>query len=108
MEPPRFVRAVEAARVPQGHSLPVDVEGVGYALFHTPEGFFAITNRCPHQGAPLAGCPMIDATRIRCALHGWIFQLDPAKPGGKGDQLDRPATRLVDGWVEIEAPDQDC
>jgi hypothetical protein len=37
----------------------------------------------------------------------WIFQLDPSKPGGKGDQLDRPATRLVDGWVEIEAPDED-
>ena len=49
----------------------------------------------------------MERTRIRCALHGWIFQLDPAKPGGKGDQFDRPATRLVDGWVEIEAPDEE-
>ena len=100
----RFTRCFSADRLPLGASVPVTVDGQVYALFHTPKGFFAISNRCPHQGVPLVGCPVLEDSKVRCTMHGWLFQLDPTEAQGGKDGLARPEVRVEDGFVEIRSP----
>jgi len=47
-----FVRAASLAGLPDGARITVNLDGHVIALFHTPEGIFAVDNRCPHMGFP--------------------------------------------------------
>ncbi|HVV90280.1 MAG TPA: Rieske (2Fe-2S) protein [Solirubrobacterales bacterium] len=63
-------------------------------VVHTEKGWFAIRNRCPHQGAPLCRGPVTgtmlpagpDEFRpamaggvVRCPWHGWEFDLETGR-----------------------------
>ena len=47
-----LVRAASLADLPEGGRMTVNLDGHVIALFHTPEGIFAVDNRCPHMGFP--------------------------------------------------------
>ncbi len=67
---------------------PVRVKLLGeeLVLFRTPDGKLGLVQeRCPHRGASLS-CGMIEEGAIRCAYHGWKFDLD-------GKCVDTPAER---------------
>jgi nitrite reductase/ring-hydroxylating ferredoxin subunit len=68
----------------------VDIKGRDIVVFHVNGGFFALLDRCPHQGAPLdkAACvarltsPEPGVYRrsrvdelLRCPWHGWEFDM---------------------------------
>jgi 5,5'-dehydrodivanillate O-demethylase len=62
--------------------------GEDLALFRTDDGTIGlVADRCPHRGASLA-CGMTDGQGLRCAYHGWKFEVDgrcaetPAEPAG--------------------------
>jgi 3-phenylpropionate/trans-cinnamate dioxygenase ferredoxin subunit len=72
-----------------GHKT-VRVKGREIALFRTQAGYFAILNRCPHEGAPLCHGylgGLVESDRVgefrvsrrgemlRCPWHGWEFDL---------------------------------
>jgi len=44
------------------------------ALFHTPEGFFALDGVCSHQGGPL-GQGELKGCIAACPWHGWQFDV---------------------------------
>lgn len=44
------------------------------ALFHRPEGWFAIKNTCPHADLPLCR-GSVAGTVVTCPGHGWQFEL---------------------------------
>ena len=69
----------------------VKVGGRSIGVFRVGERFYAIRNRCPHQGGPLclghvlgdavADAPgaarvSTDPLRIACPWHGWEYDLD--------------------------------
>ena len=73
-----------------GQSRLVQAEGRDIAVFNTGDGFRAVSNRCPHEGADLCrgriaafvdaerpGAFTVDADRVmvRCPWHGWEFDL---------------------------------
>jgi nitrite reductase/ring-hydroxylating ferredoxin subunit len=79
-----------AAEIPPGSRKLVEVAGRSIGVFNLGGEFFALRNRCPHQGAPLCtgavgGCVTASApgrvefTRdgeiLRCPWHGWEFDL---------------------------------
>ena len=90
-----------AAEVPDGSSRVVSVRGREIAVFNLGGEFFALINRCPHEGAPLAlglrvGLSDSDhpghythcrpGELLRCPWHGWEFDIrtgqswcDPAR-----------------------------
>ena len=70
-----FVEVASAEDIPPGRSFGYQVAGVPIALFNLEGEFIAVENRCPHQGAPLAGSPILSQGRVRCMLHGWLFKL---------------------------------
>lgn len=87
--------------IPIGERKVIEVAGREIGLYNVNGEFFAIRNRCPHQGGPLCsgrvtGFVMAAApgqytyTRrgeiVRCPWHGWEFDIktgqswfDPAK-----------------------------
>src|SRR6202521_1145642 len=76
--------------IPPGQRKIVDVAGRTIGVFNVGGDFFALLNRCPHQGGPLctgntlgflrsAGVGEFIYSRpgevIRCPWHGWEFDL---------------------------------
>ncbi len=77
-----FVRAGSLAQIPEGKSMTVSIDGHVIALFHTPEGIFAVDNRCPHMGFPLDRGTVKDCI-LTCHWHHARFDLHS---GGAFDQ----------------------
>jgi nitrite reductase/ring-hydroxylating ferredoxin subunit len=69
-----FVRAASLASLPVGGRLIVKLDGHVIALFHTPEGIFAVDNRCPHMGFPLDRGTVNDCI-LTCHWHHARFDL---------------------------------
>lgn len=91
----------EVGEIPPGGRKIVEVAGRSIGVFNVGGEFFALRNRCPHQGGPLCQGKLwgvIDATVpgdvrfsregeiLTCAWHGWEFDIrtgqswcDPAK-----------------------------
>lgn len=76
--------------IPPGGNKVVDIDGRDIVVFHVNGEFFALLNRCPHEGAPLdkAACVarltspepgVYHRSRVgeflRCAWHGWEFDM---------------------------------
>jgi nitrite reductase/ring-hydroxylating ferredoxin subunit len=69
-----FVRAASLASLPEGGRMTVNLDGHVIALFRTPEGIFAVDNRCPHMGFPLARGTVNDCI-LTCHWHHARFDL---------------------------------
>ncbi len=73
------------------------------AVFHLPDKFVAIDNRCPHDQGPLCD-GIVKGTTVVCPLHGWNVNLET----GKVSKPDVPAgvrtypVRVKDGLIEID------
>src|ERR1700704_1716383 len=87
--------------IPPGQRKIVDVAGRSVGIFNVAGEFFAVLNRCPHQGGPLCRGETLGFLRsgavgefqysrageiVRCPWHGWEYDLrtgqswfDPAR-----------------------------
>jgi nitrite reductase/ring-hydroxylating ferredoxin subunit len=87
--------------IPLGGNKVVTVDGREIVIFHANGEFFALLNRCPHEGAPLSHAACVAhlsssepgefkrsrvGELLRCAWHGWEFDMrtgqsycDPAR-----------------------------
>jgi 3-phenylpropionate/trans-cinnamate dioxygenase ferredoxin subunit len=85
----RYIVAA-AAEIPPGGRKIVEVAGRSIGIFNLGGEFFALRNRCPHQGGPLcegktfgllyARAPgEVEYSRpgeiLTCAWHGWEFDI---------------------------------
>jgi nitrite reductase/ring-hydroxylating ferredoxin subunit len=85
----RYVVA-KTSEIPSGGNKVVTVEGREIVVFHVNDEFFALLNRCPHEGAPLAKAACVAhlesdepgvfrrsrvGEMLRCAWHGWEFDM---------------------------------
>src|SRR3954466_15075179 len=76
--------------IPPGGNKVVGVEGRDIVIFHVNGEFFALLNRCPHEGAPLAKAACVARLTspepgvylrsrvgelLRCPWHGWEFDM---------------------------------
>jgi 3-phenylpropionate/trans-cinnamate dioxygenase ferredoxin subunit len=106
--------------LPPGSRKLVHLRGRPIAVFNLDGEFFAMVNRCPHQGAGLCegevtglvtadgpGTYRIDRPGeiVRCPWHGWEFDIrtgqswcDPSRIKAKQYPVEvAPGTRLVKG-----------
>jgi 3-phenylpropionate/trans-cinnamate dioxygenase ferredoxin subunit len=78
------------SEIPPGGNKVVTVEGREIVVFNVNGEFFALLNRCPHEGAPLAKAACVAhlnsdepgeykrsrvGEMLRCAWHGWEFDM---------------------------------
>jgi nitrite reductase/ring-hydroxylating ferredoxin subunit len=118
--PQRYVVA-RAGEIAPGDARPATVAGREIAVFNLNGEYFALANRCPHEGGPLCRGKRIslisskrpgtyDVSRpgeiVRCPWHGWEFDirtgrsyLDPEKVRSRA----YPVTVENGGQVVAEA-----
>jgi 3-phenylpropionate/trans-cinnamate dioxygenase ferredoxin subunit len=83
-----------AEEIPLGKSKLVEVAGRQIGVFNVHGEFFAIANRCPHEGASLCKgkiVGLVEASEpgqyrltrggelVRCPWHGWEFDIRTGK-----------------------------
>jgi thiamine pyrophosphate-dependent acetolactate synthase large subunit-like protein/nitrite reductase/ring-hydroxylating ferredoxin subunit len=59
--------------LPNGRVMTVTAGHKGICLTHFEEKYYALENKCPHQGGPL-GEGSIENGMLRCPWHGWDFE----------------------------------
>ena len=102
----KWVRVTPSENIPVREGRCVEVAGRQIAIFHSPEGFLAAENRCPHRGGPLAD-GIVNGTTVVCPLHAWKFDLTSGASTNhpeSGAPLTTFPTRVEDGIVCIEFP----
>jgi nitrite reductase (NADH) small subunit len=91
--------------IPRRGARCVAVPGGRIAVFRTAEdGIYALENRCPHRGGPLAE-GMVHGNAVTCPLHNWVFDLATGQAQGADEGAVRTfAVKLVERRIFI-APD---
>jgi nitrite reductase/ring-hydroxylating ferredoxin subunit len=99
---------IDPARLPAagGRAL-LRLEGHEVLLFNTAQGYRAIADSCPHQGASLS-CGKLDGAVVQCPAHGLRFNLvTGAMPGVPGLAVATYPIDIDQGRVMITLPDLD-
>ena len=78
------------AEIAPGHNKVVTLNGRDIVVFNVKGEFFALLNRCPHQGAPLSYGKLVGLAEsdmpgryrlsragemLRCPWHGWEYDI---------------------------------
>ena len=69
-----FVRVASAGEVPPGAARRVSVAGRTIALLNLEGRFYALDDRCPHEGGFLS-LGALEGSRVSCPVHGAVFDL---------------------------------
>jgi nitrite reductase/ring-hydroxylating ferredoxin subunit len=98
--------------IPPGQRKLVNVEGRDIGIFNVGGEYFAVGNRCPHEGASLCKGRIVGLVEssepgsyqfsrrgelLRCPWHGWEFDL---RTGKSWCEPDRTKVRSYDLKVE--------
>ena len=91
MRPPEAYVVARADELPEGGRLIIEAGGRSIGVFRENGRYYALLNRCPHQGAELCRGDLVgllessspgefrfDPTRrlLVCPWHGWEFDLE--------------------------------
>ena len=72
---------------------PVRLLGEDLVMFRDGQGRYGLIERgCPHRGTDLAYGRLEDGG-LRCAFHGWLFDVDRPVPGDAGRARGQPDVR---------------
>lgn len=90
--PPRSARTVRWA-------------GRDIAVFRTADDdVFALENRCPHRGGPLAD-GIVHGRKVACPLHNWVIDLESGGATGADEGCAESfAVRLEGGRMLLALP----
>lgn len=98
----QFHNVLDCVDVPVGKSRAVDIGGLSVLVCNVNNEYFAVENRCTHQGAELEG-GRIRNGMIACPLHGVLF--DVRNGCGKGPLGRVPlrtfAVQVFDGRIAV-------
>lgn len=87
----RIFPSVEAAqaRIALNAAATLEVDGRKVCIAHSKEGFFAVNNRCPHNGFSLGQGFCTEDNAIVCPLHRYRFDLRTGRArSGLGDYVE--------------------
>jgi nitrite reductase (NADH) small subunit len=86
--------ACRAAELAPGERVVREIDGKSIGVFNVDGAFYALHNRCPHRGGALCLGPVtgtnlptddlryeygLERRLIRCAWHGWEFELETGR-----------------------------
>lgn len=91
--------------LPLGLGRTFRVNGEEVAVFRQRDGrVFAVQNRCPHRGGPLAD-GIVGGGKVICPLHAHKFDLCDGHGSEKHECVKAYRVSVVDGEVLLHAPD---
>jgi nitrite reductase (NADH) small subunit len=88
--------------VPQGEGRAVEIDGRRVAVFRTRTGWFALDQRCPHRGGPLADGIVADGC-VTCPLHDRRFDLATGRCHTEELEVGVYPVEIHDGDVWVDA-----
>ena len=94
----QIIKAAKCGEIPEGTGKIIQAAGRSIALFHANGEFYALDNRCLHQGGPL-GEGEVYGTRVVCPWHGWEYEFST------GCNVDDPSMKLTCFLVKVEGDD---
>ena len=95
-----FVTVADLDEIPEGQAKAFPVGGKMVAVFHTADGFYAIDDMCPHQGASLSAGHVEDKA-VMCPWHAWRFSIED------GRWLDADTGKVRCGSYEVRVEDEE-
>ena len=113
-----FTKVAEVGDIPEGEGEGFDVKGIEIAVFNTGDDYYAISNRCAHQRAPLckAGDRKInaedtwtgerggvdtEACTVSCPWHLWEWDLKTGEHEASGQRIGTFDCVVEDGDVFV-------
>jgi nitrite reductase (NADH) small subunit len=112
-----YTKVADVDDVEPGSGLGVEVDGIEVAVFNVDGEFHAMSNRCPHQGAPLCnvGEPKIngekcwnetrggftDQPAVTCPWHLWEIDLVTGEHEASGKRVGVFDAKAEDGDVLV-------
>ena len=86
------------SEIPVGRARVAKLEGKQLAVVRpTEDEVYAIDNRCPHEGYPLAQGKLIGGTLLMCRWHNFTFDLRSGRCIGGDEDVRWYPTRVVEG-----------
>lgn len=98
-----YIRVADADELEPGKGMGVEVNGIEVALFNVDGEYHALSNRCPHQRAPLCKVGekkingekcwnenrggFTDAPAVTCPWHLWEISLETGEHETSGKQI---------------------
>lgn len=70
----KFTRIAAVTDIPLGSMRGFEIGHHRLVVAHTEDGFFAVTDECTHDSAPISD-GRIDGHEVECARHGARFDL---------------------------------
>ncbi len=108
MTEPRWIPALKLDELPIGETRVISHGRQRIALFRPEsEQLYAIDNRCPHEGYPLARGPVRECV-VTCPWHNFKFDLRDGQCVLGDEQVRVYAIRLRDNTVEIDVREADA
>jgi nitrite reductase (NADH) small subunit len=86
------------SQVPLGQAKVFLVANQKIAVFHQPDGFYALDDHCPHRSGPLSE-GWVTNYKVSCPWHQWEFNLK------NGECETIPGTRVACFEVEVRGGD---
>ncbi len=101
-----WTRAASLEALTRGGRLVFRKAGRQIALFDTPNGVLACSNRCPHEGYPLREGSLDERCILTCNWHNWKFDLESGRNlyGGEGLRIWPVEVRGGEVWVDLADP----
>ncbi|MEW6324828.1 MAG: non-heme iron oxygenase ferredoxin subunit [Nitrospirota bacterium] len=101
----RQIKIAAQAELLPGQMKSLALGGIGLAVFNIGGRYYAIRNRCPHEGGPVASGPL-KGTLITCPRHGWQFDLTTGRSTNRTAFAVKTYPVVVkDGAVYVELSD---
>jgi nitrite reductase/ring-hydroxylating ferredoxin subunit len=101
----RQVKIAALPDLPPGRMKLLALAGTVVAVFNIDGRFYAIRNRCPHEGGPVASGPL-NGTLITCPRHGWQFDLATGQSTNRGAfSVKTYPVAVKDGAIYLEMGD---
>mgnify|MGYP000168043428 CR=1 FL=1 len=99
-----YTKVAEVDEIENGRGIAVEIDGIEVAVFNADGEFYAISNRCSHQHAPLckAGEKKINADHtwtesrggvnaeectVSCPWHLWEWDLETGENEASGQRI---------------------
>ena len=99
-----WTKAVETTQLVE-QSAVFKYAGKQIAIFRVGPDVFAVDNRCPHEGYPLAKGTVDGHCQLTCNWHNWKFRLNDGECVLGGDDVRAYAAKEQDGFVWIDLSD---
>ena len=103
-----YIPVARVEEVPSGScKLVQGIDRVDICVWNVDNNYYAVSNICPHKGAPLNGARRVGKALI-CQWHNAAFNLDSGRGGSPSPRALRTyEVKTEDGYLYVKAIPKD-